>query len=433
MREFDEQLRAHQPDHGNVPEVLQAGTRLLKAASDARECKRLYGHLTEKLSAAGLYPHKHHLNTVIGACTSEGDAQGAKTLLRESQRRTPPVRTDASIFSLVIGSLAEMGDWAGIDEARALMEVQDPPISRDRHLYATLMCADAKQGKGEEVERLLEEMRLRSRVDPDLRPDCRDWSYAITAYLRRAADDRGGGRDDAAPLDCLRLLLRMQVQDPPLEPTARNYGTALWSCAYTGDWKTAQEMRRLMLAQQSPVILERSGWVAFLQAHALGGNPDGARAALESMWESERDIDPDIDNYAIVITSYQRAGRLPEAMDLVDDAIMRGVFAPTAGYDPDGDALDFHRAAIAGRNQPDPGQGGLSVEATLILLEWQRERGEHLMERGNHLTPASTLIVGKGNGLLRNAILARLEEWGWPYRVAPDNEGRLIPVSPTRR
>ena len=240
--------------------------------------------------------------------------------------------------------------------------------------------------------------------DVSLRPDQTHWAKVVHAH------GRGG-----APLECLRVILRMQLQQPPVLPSLKTYNRALLACACAADASTALEVVADMQAQDRPVALDRFGWNMLLEALATGGDMANAEAWFDRMRQSP--IAPDLESYGYLISGYRDAKRFGEALRLFEDAIRTGVCAPTAGFDRAAKSVDFHRYAMEGKARQHE-ESGMQPGLALTALDWHLAQG--------HVDHRTQFIVGQGGGVLRDAVLKALAERGLHYTAADTNPGLLV-------
>lgn len=449
--EFDDLVHACKAGKANEREVSKAGTILLRGASDVSEAASRFSRVDAALQSLGMQPESHHWTAWIKRCTQAHDLPAALQVLERMQAHDPPFTPNVYQFNAVMKAYAADADMEGNRRLLGRMQAQNVPP--DRYTYGMLVDTLANTGDGEQAEALFREVKRRSLQDAELRPGNPMFGSVIKAWAL-----------GQSPRDCWRLIQEMQADARrPLTPDLTMYGLALGACAQTGDGETALALMRdmdklglrpsrdmftmamkaqvrtgdakdwkgfdalfedaLRRARRHPELQpEAETWNTALRGRVRAGEWQRAFPLYERMQASA--TPPNVDTYRFLLTACREAGRTGDVVRLVDDAIRAGVFTRSAGYEAPS-AIDLHAEQVihpAHQGEHVAYFSGMTAGLALALLDWHQARG--------HLRAHPHFIVGKGDGVVRDAILAELQARGHAYEVDRKNAGRLVPATP---
>lgn len=221
----------------------------------------------------------------------------------------------------------------------------------------------------------------------------------------------------------LAFQLLTEMKERLLAPDSVAYSEVINCLANEGRVDLAKRLMAEMHENRLPV--DRGVYIALLRAYANDGNPEGALELLEDI---KRKMSPDVVMYAWVIHAYVQVGYLdkgvPFFLSLVGNVFSRNILA--APY------IDFHRNQFytaptfqkevkAGRMDPNH-VNGVSVSVATMAL-WVRHR------HSKRPFPGSLVYGRNGDGLLREALMAQLTDYGYRWREREDGGSLAVEFS----
>ena len=400
-------------------------------------------------------------NVFLRVYSQSGDFEGIRNVLREMASQHPRVQPDRISYRLMIDAhaAAENGDTAEKLLKEMIRRAQDNPSLRpDWRTWIAAIKAYEGAGDGKSAERLF--LELKAQDTPPERFD-KALELAVTTVIHAYAK-AGDGRNAE------RWLRNLSAQVPPIRPDMINYSAVIHTYKAAGDWEAVERLFQELPTLNPPLVPDlsilnamfmaygklgnREGaerllgelenlsqvvpssqsrhdfvkevgmiWMHVFHMYVVADDPDGAARILHRMKAQKPLVGLNGIHYFQVVSAFQKAGRTAEASRIIKAGIASGDIERGAGYRRDDNHLDFHFKSVlaSGHKDADHSQT-MSRHGAIALLNYHRDRG--------HIDRQTVFIVGRGEGLIRNAILRELNRDGPTYIQAPHNSGRLIPA-----
>ncbi len=157
-------------------------------------------------------------------------------------------------------------------------------------------------------------------------------------------------------------------------------------------WKEAFACIRFAIEHGHP--LNVVNFSELISACTTAGRVDEALEAFAMMKDLK--IAPNDCTFDILISACESHGLFEKSDELLDDAVQRGVYQKSLGYDSKANELDLHRNKIV---TGEPGEGGVSTSFARALCRYHSDRQPRF-------GPGTLFIVGRrGEGLLWRAVV----------------------------